>query len=272
MYIEPRRCALPGARVGNTPKFAKRMRDISSWQEENISSLNARAKKKYYKRKSAIKEYFTTEATIDEITQLNHISPESLMQLAERCLILDPDGTPWGFRALLPGANVADHSPQPATEEAAEIPALPEIAEESTQTLTECSAGPTSTEADTTAPLADEEILDSKDEPTVTLAPLLAHEEATVEDSASFDEPTGTLVPLTEEEEEIPAASQEAEHTSANMEEEIIDAEEGDVEEGHVIEQIVGRENAIGSERNAVEDPLEPTAGEVGPCVPHSLR
>ena len=51
MYIEPRRCALPGARVGNTPKFAKRMRDISSWQEENISSLSARAKKKYYKRK-----------------------------------------------------------------------------------------------------------------------------------------------------------------------------------------------------------------------------
>src|SRR6266496_2390030 len=223
MYIELRRCALPGARVGNTPKFAKRMRDISSWQEENISSLSARAKKKYYKRKSAIKEYFTTEATIDEITQLNHISPESLMQLVERCLMLDPDGTPWGFRALLPGANVADHSPQPATEEAAEIPALPEIAEESTQTLTECSAGPTSTEADTTAPLADEEILDSKDEPTVTLAPLLAHEEATVEDSASFDEPTGTLEPLTEEEEEIPAASQEAEHTSATMEEKIID-------------------------------------------------
>jgi len=231
--------------VGNTPKFAKRMRDISSWQEENISSLSARAKKKYYKRKSAIKEYFTTEATIDEITQLNHISPESLMQLVERCLMLDPDGTPWGFRALLPGANVADHSPQPATEEAAEIPALPEIAEESTQTLTECSAGPTSTEADTTAPLADEEILDSKDEPTVTLAPLLAHEEATVEDSASFDEPTGTLVPLTEEEEEIPAASQEAEHTSATMEEEIIDAEEGDVEVGHVIEEATLEANML---------------------------
>ncbi len=116
--------------MGNTPKFAKRMRDISSWQEENISSLSARAKKKYYKRKSAIKEYFTTEATIDEISQLNHISSESLMQLVERCLMLDPDGTPWGFRALLPGANVADHSSQPATEEAAEIPALPEIAEE----------------------------------------------------------------------------------------------------------------------------------------------
>src|SRR6266496_1794626 len=221
MYIELRRCALPGARVGNTPKFAKRMRDISSWQEENISSLSARAKKKYYKRKSAIKEYFTTEAIIDEITQLNHISPESLMQLVERCLMLDPDGTPWGFRALLPGANVADHSPQPATEEAAEIPALPEIAEESTQTLTECSAGPTSTEADTTAPLADEEILDSKDEPTVTLEP------------------------LTEEEEEIPAASQEAEHTSATMEEEIIDAEEGDVEVGHVIEEATLEANML---------------------------
>ena len=116
--------------MGNTPKYAKRMRDISSWQEENISSLSARAKKKYYQRKSAIKEYFTTEATINEISQLNHISSESLMQLVERCLMLDPDGTPWGFRALLPGANVADHSPQPATEEAAEIPALPEIAEE----------------------------------------------------------------------------------------------------------------------------------------------
>src|SRR5437867_6292035 len=43
-------------------------------------------------------------------------------------------------------------------------------------------------------------------------------------------------------------------------------------EKGHVIEQIVGWENAIGGERNSVEDPLEPTAGEVGPCFPHSLR
>ena len=106
----------------NTPKFAKQLRDISSWEEGNISSLSARAKKKYNKRKSAIIEYFTTDATIDEISLRNHISSESLLQLVDRCLMLAPDGTLWGFRALPPGTNVEDHSSQPVTKEATEIP------------------------------------------------------------------------------------------------------------------------------------------------------
>ena len=92
----------------NTPKFADRMRDISSWREGDIRSLSKRAKKKYDRRKSAIEDYFTSHISIDEITLRKHISSERLLQLAKQCLMQAEDGSPWGFRALMPGVNVID--------------------------------------------------------------------------------------------------------------------------------------------------------------------
>src|SRR5690349_896795 len=88
------------------------MRDISSWQEGDVSSLRSRAKKRYNKRKSAVIEYFTTHATLDEITQRHHLSATVLLSLVEKCLMQHEDGTPWGFRALLPGVKVIDYTPQ----------------------------------------------------------------------------------------------------------------------------------------------------------------
>src|SRR5437588_2053877 len=94
------------------------MRDISSWQEGDISSLTSREKKHYNKRKSAIRKYFKTDGPLDEIAHRHHLSVPVLLKLAEECLMQYEDGTPWGFRALLPGVKVIDHTPQPAPEEA----------------------------------------------------------------------------------------------------------------------------------------------------------
>ena len=96
----------------------ERMRDISSWQEGDISSLRSRAKKRYNKCKSALIEYFTTHATLDEIAVRHHLSAADLLSLVEKCLMQHEDGTPWGFRALFPGVKVIDHTPQASPGEA----------------------------------------------------------------------------------------------------------------------------------------------------------
>src|SRR6266568_509061 len=94
------------------------MRDISSWQEADISLLTSREKKHYNKRNSAIRKYFKTDGPLDEIAHRHHLSTVVLLKLAEECLMQHEDGTPWGFRALLPGVKVIDHTPRPAPEEA----------------------------------------------------------------------------------------------------------------------------------------------------------
>jgi hypothetical protein len=103
---------LPGVRVEDSPAVANRKCDISLWKEGDITILSARAKKRYYKHKSAIEDYFTTDASLDEISLRHHISEESLQKLIQKCLMRHEDGTPWGFRALLPRVNVVDHTPE----------------------------------------------------------------------------------------------------------------------------------------------------------------
>nr|HET6903769.1 DUF4012 domain-containing protein [Ktedonobacteraceae bacterium] len=93
-----------------------RKRDISSWQVGDTSRLSTREKKRYNQRKAAIKAYFTTNATLDEIAQRNRLSKSVLKLMVEKCLEIHEDGTPWGFRALLPGVSVIDRAPQPAVE------------------------------------------------------------------------------------------------------------------------------------------------------------
>jgi hypothetical protein len=101
---------LSNVRVDISPAIPTRKHDISSWEEPDISRLSSRAKKRYYKRKSVIKDYFMTEDPVDEITLRYHFSPEILLKLAEQCLMQHEDGAPWGFRALLPGVIVTNHS------------------------------------------------------------------------------------------------------------------------------------------------------------------
>jgi Protein of unknown function (DUF4012) len=112
---------LSSVREDTSPAMTTRKHDISSWVQADISKLNARGRKRYFRRKSAIKDYFTTDDTIDEITIRHHLSHDFLLELADQCLMQHEDGTLWGFRALVPGVTVINHCP-PSTSKAEEIP------------------------------------------------------------------------------------------------------------------------------------------------------
>ena len=107
---------MSGVQVDNSPAVATRSRDISSWKEEDISTLSSSEKKPYYRRKSAIKAYFTTEEPLDQIALRYHFPAKMVEKMARRCLMQHEDSAPWGFRALMPGAKVVDHTPTPAPE------------------------------------------------------------------------------------------------------------------------------------------------------------
>jgi hypothetical protein len=104
---------LSSVRVDISPAKSTRERDITSWVEPDISRLSARGSRRYHKRKNAVKDYFTTDLPIEELTVQNHISSEILMKLVEQCFMQHKDGTPWGYRALVPGVTVTDHTPEP---------------------------------------------------------------------------------------------------------------------------------------------------------------
>ncbi len=101
-----------------------RTQDIDSWEEVDISALNARQKKRFQKHRSAIAAYFTTETPLEEIAKQHNISVNSLLLMASKCVIQHEDGMLWGYRALLPGANVIDHSPSSVVKEPIKIPTI----------------------------------------------------------------------------------------------------------------------------------------------------
>lgn len=92
----------------STPEARKQ--DISSWQEATLTRLNSKAKKRFSKNKSAITAYFTGDKSIKEITTQYNLSTEQLLKMAKNCLKQHEDGSPWGYRALVPGILVKDHS------------------------------------------------------------------------------------------------------------------------------------------------------------------
>jgi len=108
---------LSSGRVDISPAIPTRKRDISSWVNPDITMLSTRGVKRYNKRKSAVEDYFTTDLPIEEITLRYHISSEILTKMVEQCLMQHEDGTPWGYRAVVPGAIVIDHTPVPDSEE-----------------------------------------------------------------------------------------------------------------------------------------------------------
>ncbi len=102
---------MSGMHVDISPAMTTRKRDISSWIKADIRRLVSRGRKRYHKRKAAIVDYFTTDDSLNEIALRHHMPPEVLLNLAEKCLMQHEDGTPWGFRALVPGITVIDYSP-----------------------------------------------------------------------------------------------------------------------------------------------------------------
>ena len=103
---------MSSVRVDISPAKSTRERDITSWVEPDISRLSARGSRRYHKRKNAVNDYFTTDLPIEEITVQNHISSEILIKLVEQCFMQHEDGMPWGYRALVPGVTVIDHTPE----------------------------------------------------------------------------------------------------------------------------------------------------------------
>ncbi len=108
---------MSNVRVDISPAKSARKRDISSWVEPDISRLSTRGNRRYNKRKKAVRDYFTTDLPIEEITLKHHLSPEILMRLVGQSCMQHEDGMPWGYRALVPGATVIDHTPVPISKE-----------------------------------------------------------------------------------------------------------------------------------------------------------
>ena len=111
---------MPDTREEDTPAVATHVHDISSWEEVDTSTLNTREKKRFNTFYAAVRNYFTSEDSIDEIAPKHHIAAETLERLAQQCLMQHEDGKPWGFRALLPGVVEVDHTSESAI--AAEAP------------------------------------------------------------------------------------------------------------------------------------------------------
>ncbi len=115
---------MPDTREEDTPAVTTHVHDISSWEEVDTSALNVREKKRFNKFYVAMRNYFISEDSIDEIALKHHIAAETLERFAQQCLMQHEDGRPWGFRALLPGLALVDHTSEPAiaTEAAGEGP------------------------------------------------------------------------------------------------------------------------------------------------------
>ncbi|MBV9709695.1 MAG: DUF4012 domain-containing protein [Ktedonobacteraceae bacterium] len=99
----------------STPEARKQ--DISSWKEATLTRLNSKAKKRYSKNKSAIVAYFTGDKPIEEIAKRYNLSTGQLLKMVENSLKQHEDGSPWGYRALIPGVLVKDHSSSSAPEQ-----------------------------------------------------------------------------------------------------------------------------------------------------------
>ncbi|GAC1559903.1 MAG: hypothetical protein NVS2B2_20630 [Ktedonobacteraceae bacterium] len=92
----------------NSP--SERNPDSMCWEEVSLTGLNARQKRRFQKHKAIVTAYFTTNASLDELAEQHTISAHSVLSMAEKCLMRHIDGQVWGFRALLPGANVVNHA------------------------------------------------------------------------------------------------------------------------------------------------------------------
>ncbi len=102
---------MSSVRLDDFPAVNRHRPSIASWEEVNTAELSSRAKKRYIKRKSAVQEYLTSQEHLDEVASRHHLSSRTLRRLIKKCLMQHEDGTPWGYRALVSGVAVIDHTP-----------------------------------------------------------------------------------------------------------------------------------------------------------------
>lgn len=95
--------------VAETLAKPERQYDISSWKQVDISALNTREKKRFYRCKSAVTDYFTSEAPLKTIAKRYRLSTDFVLYLAKQCLQQHEDGRHYGYRALLSEAKIFCH-------------------------------------------------------------------------------------------------------------------------------------------------------------------
>ncbi|MBC3879972.1 hypothetical protein H8K35_06455 [Undibacterium sp. LX40W] len=90
----------------DTDRFSKRIVggktiDTSTWRTPDVGALNGDASVKYHDRKEAILLYLSGESD-ESIKQKTGIgSKQAYRLIRERCLEIHPDGSPYGWRALV---------------------------------------------------------------------------------------------------------------------------------------------------------------------------
>ncbi len=150
---------MSSVRVDISPTISTRNRDISSWIEPDISRLSARGLRRYNKRKNAVKYYFTTDLPIEEIALRHRLSSEILMRLVAQSLMLHEDGMLWGYRALVPGATIIDHTPVSKEDRLSQEQADAPVKDASEEAMDEvpCQSEQPSLDADQDAAIEDDE-------------------------------------------------------------------------------------------------------------------
>ncbi|HLG64014.1 MAG TPA: DUF4012 domain-containing protein [Ktedonosporobacter sp.] len=264
----------------------ERQQDISSWRAVDVQRLNKRGRKHYYRRKAAITAYFTTNRPVEEIATEHHLPAERLLELAQQCLLRHEDGTPWGFRALAPGANVVDHNPSTQESEATIIDSEP-IEAPANQSIAEALADQESDlvehiEDVAEATEADEQTPDEDD----TL-PAIAAQKIAISDTTDIF-PTAEQAPAVEEH-TVPADQQEtlnemvaSDHDEAAVSDDEIDAAEIEEESPDEITVLVSFEDeadiAEVEEETANEDNKQSLVGagalllrRIGNALPDKL-
>lgn len=95
-----------------TPIDSSRQRDISSWQQPDIRTRQARERRVFHRRQAAIRLYFTSDTPVEQIAAHYHLSAQDILSYVALCCMHHEDGTEWGYHALIPDTEVRDHPSQ----------------------------------------------------------------------------------------------------------------------------------------------------------------
>ncbi|NUU75389.1 hypothetical protein [Paenibacillus xylanilyticus] len=79
--------------------------DLSQWSTVNIDKLSKHNQIVYEKRKKAVEMYFADHSHF-EIEDKTGLHRNEVARLVKRCLALDAQKAPWGYRALIPNKRI----------------------------------------------------------------------------------------------------------------------------------------------------------------------
>ncbi|HJT57696.1 MAG TPA: DUF4012 domain-containing protein, partial [Ktedonobacteraceae bacterium] len=180
---------MSSVRLEDVPSVDRDRPDTNLWEEVDTAELSAREKRYYAKRKSAVQAYLTTQEHLNEIANRHHLAPKTLRRLIKKCSMQHQDGKPWGYRALLPGVTVIDHTPKSIPEESAQ-----ETPSELDDALSENAADPaTDPHLNSTQPIEDQPIVSLLDtEYSASSQFVLEQEQTTLTDANSQNDEEDT--------------------------------------------------------------------------------